>query len=123
MGKYSSRMTQESLSNRDQQLHPVWRGVGFAFMILIPIIAIFGSIVLVDANSKNGWVAIPPEIINHGFGGSLLYVQIIVGVVILLVMTVLFQLITFVLYRAFGPSRYGPLDVPPVTYKGPKKSR
>ncbi|HWQ03893.1 MAG TPA: hypothetical protein VN452_00910 [Longilinea sp.] len=123
MGKYSSRMTQESLSNRDQQLHPVWRGVGFAFMILIPTIAIFGSIVLVDANSKNGWVAIPPEVINHGFGGPLLYVQIIVGVVIMLIMSVLFQLITFVLYRAFGPSRYGPLDVPPVTYNGPKKSR
>ncbi len=123
MGKYSSRMTQESLRDRDHKVHPVWRGVGFALALLTPVIAIFGSIVLVDANAKNGWVAIPSDLIFRGGSDPLLYVKIIVGIVIFLLVTVLFQLVTFILYGAMGPSRYGPLDVPPVAYKGPKKSR
>ncbi|WP_075073937.1 hypothetical protein [Longilinea arvoryzae] len=91
--------------------------------LLTPIIAIFGSLVLVNANSQHGWVQIPRDLLYHGGSDSLLYVKIIVGVVIFLVVNVIFQLITFILTSAFGPSRYGPLDVPPVSYKGPKKSR
>ncbi len=123
MGKYSSRMSEQPLRNRNRQAHPIWRGVGFALMLLTPIIAIFGSIVLVDANSQHGWVNIPRDLIYRGGGDSLLYVKIIVGVVIFFVVTVVFQLITFIISSAFGPSRYGPLDVPPVAYKGPNKNR
>lgn len=123
MGKYSGRMVQEPLRDRNRQAHPVWRGVGFALFILTPIIAFFGSIALVDANAKQGWVDVPRDLLAKGVSDPLLYVKIIVGIVIFLVVTVIFRLITFILYSAFGPSRYGPLDVPPVAYKGPKKSR
>lgn len=123
MGKYSGRMVQEPLRDRNRQAHPVWRGVGLILMLLTPVIAIFGSIALVDANTQAGWVAIPRDILAKGVGDPLLYVKIIVGLVIFMVVTVFFRLITFILYGAFGPSRYGPLDVPPVSYKGPKKSR
>lgn len=123
MGKYSGRMVQEPLRDRNKQAHPIWRGVGLILMILTPVIAIFGSIALVDANAQAGWVAIPRDLLAKGVGDSLLYVKIIVGLVIFAVVTVFFRLITFILYGAFGPSRYGPLDVPPVSYKRPKKSR
>lgn len=123
MGKYSGRVIQEPLRDRNRQVHPVWRGVGFALLILTPIIAFFGSIALVDANAKQGWVEIPRDLIAKGVGDPLLYIKIIVGIVIFLVVTVIFRLVTFILYSAFGPSRYSPLDVPPVSYKGPKKSR
>lgn len=123
MGKYSGRMVQEPLRDRNRQAHPVWRGVGFALFILTPIIAFFGSIALVDANAKQGWVDVPRDLLAKGVSDPLLYVKIIVGIVIFMVVTVIFRLITFILYSAFGPSRYGPLDVPPVAYKGPKKSR
>lgn len=122
MSKYSGHFSQESSRDRHRQAHPIWRGVGFALMLLTPIIAIFGSIVLVDANTKNGWVTIPRDLLYHG-SDSLLYVKILVGIVIFLVVTVIFQLITFILTSALGPSRYGPLDVPPVAYRGHKKSR
>ncbi len=95
----------------------------FILMLLTPIIAIFGSIVLVDANTKNGWVAIPRDLLYHGGSDSLLYVKILVGIVIFLVVTVIFQLITFILTSALGPARYGPLDVPPVAYREHKKNR
>jgi len=35
----------------------------------------------------------------------------------------LFQLITFFLYKIAGPSQYGPLDVPRVAYRGKKYKR
>lgn len=123
MGKYSGRVVQEPLRDRNRQAHPIWRGVGLILMLLTPVIAFFGSIALVDANAKEGWVAIPRDLLAKGMGDSLLYVKLIVGFVIFMVVTIFFRLITFVLYGAFGPSRYGPLDVPPVAYKGPKKSR
>lgn len=123
MGKYSSRMSHTPTRDRNRQAHPIWRGVGFALAVLTPIIAIFGAIVLVDANTKNHWVAIPSDLLMKGAGDSLILVKILVGIVIFLVVTLIFRLITFILYSALGPKRYGPLDVPPVTYKGPKKSR
>lgn len=123
MGKYSGRMVQEPLRDRNKQAHPIWRGVGLILMLLTPVIAFFGSIALVDANTKAGWVAIPSDLLAKGVGDPLLYIKIVVGLVIFMVVTVFFRLITFILYGALGPSRYGPLDVPPVTYKGPKKSR
>lgn len=123
MGKYSSRMSQAPSRNRNRQAHPIWRGVGFALAVLTPIIAIFGSIVLVEANTKNHWVTIPSDLLIKGAGDSLILVKILVGIAIFLVVTLVFRLITFILYSAMGPSRYGPLDVPPVSYKGPKKSR
>ncbi len=123
MGKYSSRMSETPLRDRNRQAHPIWRGVGFALMLLTPIIAYFGSIVLVEANTQNGWVTIPRDLIYRGGSDPLLYVKILVGVVIFFVVTILFQLITFIISSAFGPSRYGPLDVPPVSYRGPKNTR
>lgn len=123
MGKYSGRMVQEPLRDRNRQAHPVWRGVGLILMLLTPVIAFFGSIALVDANAKEGWVAIPRDLLAKGVGDPLLYVKIIVGLVIFMVVTVFFRLITFIFYGAFGPSRYGPLDVPPVSYQKPKKRR
>jgi hypothetical protein len=123
MGKYSGRMVQEPLRDRNRQAHPIWRGVGFVLLILTTVIAVFGAIALVEANATQGWVQIPKDLIAKGVGDPNLYVKIIVGLVIFVVVNAFFRLITFILYSVFGPSRYGPLDVPPIAYKGPKKSR
>ena len=123
MGKYSGRMVQEPLRDRNRQAHPIWRGVGFVLLILTTVIAVFGAIALVEANATQGWVQIPKDLIAKGVGDPNLYVKIIVGLVIFVVVNAFFRLITFILYSVFGPSRYGPLDVPPIAYKVPKKSR
>ena len=123
MGKYSGRMVQEPLRDRNRQAHPIWRGVGFVLLILTTVIAVFGAIALVEANATQGWVQIPKDLIAKGVGDPNLYVKIIVGLVIFVVVNAFFRLITFILYSVFGPSRYGPLDVPPMPYKRPKKSR
>ena len=123
MGKYSGRMVQEPLRDRNRQAHPIWRGVGFVLLILTTVIAVFGAIALVEANATQGWVQIPKDLIAKGVGDPNLYVKIIVGLVIFVVVNAFFFFFSFILYSVFGPSRYGPLDVPPIAYKGPKKSR
>ncbi len=105
-----------------QQVHPIWRGVGFIFMILAPLMGWFGAQVLLDANQENGWLRIPSNFMAPG-ADSLLFVKI--GLTIILAFFVFFvlQFIGVVLYRMVGPERYGPLDVPPITGVKKRKAR
>jgi hypothetical protein len=48
----------------------------------------------------------------------MILVKVIATLVLTLVFLVILQFIYFVVMRMFAPPRYGPLDVPPVTYKG-----
>ena len=98
---------------RDRQIHPIWRGVGFMFLIIIPALSYIATLALLDANTANHWMGIPPELISQ-WGEPLLWIKIILTVVIALVFYALFMLITFFVYRFLGPERYGPLDAPPV---------
>lgn len=102
--------------------HPIWRGVGFIFMILAPVMGWFGAQVLLEANKANGWIKIPPDFYAPG-ADSLLYVKI--GLTILLAFLIFFvlQFIGIIIFRMVGPERYGPMDVPPITGVKTKKSR
>ncbi len=122
MGKYSDYKRQPSLNEREanSKLHPIWQGVGFGLMILTPVLGCFGALALLDENARRGWVTIPADLLAPG-NDPLLYVKIILTIALMLVIFTFFQLITYVLYRLFGPSRYGPLDVPPVAY--PKRRK
>ena len=118
---YNFRSNVPSRQDKDQ-VHPIWRGVGFIFMILAPLMGWFGAQVLLDANKENGWFRIPNSFMAPGTG-SLLYVKI--GLTIILAFFVFFvlQFIGVILYRMVGPERYGPLDVPPITGVKKRKAR
>lgn len=120
--KYQTYTRREDLRDREVKLHPIWRGVGFALMILTPILAYAATLVILDANQKAGWVQIPKELIYQG-GDPLLFVKIILTIVLIFLIGFLFTLITFILYGAFGSKRYGPLDAPPAVYKGGRYKR
>ncbi len=125
MGKYTDYKRQPSLSERETstKLHPIWQGVGFGLMILTPLLGYFGALALLEENSRRNWVTISADLLAPG-KDPLLYAKIILTVALTLVIFTVFQLFTYVLYRLFGPSRYGPLDVPPVAYpKRRKKQR
>ena len=50
----------------------------------------------------------------------------IVGLVTFLIAMILYLVllfITFLINKFFGPDRYGPYDIPPVSYKGPRYKR
>jgi len=122
MGKYSNYSSNDIQKNRDKEMHPIWRGVGFALAILTPIISYSGALVLISANAQNGWVAIPADLMAP-FADRMLYVKIILTLVLMFFFYTIFSFITFTLYGIFGPPRYGPRDVPPLEYRGGKYRR
>lgn len=122
MGKYQMYQSNASSKRKEMGTHPIWRGIGFALLILTPILGYAGAVVLVNANKVENWVAFPADLFVKSADPYIL-IKIIVAVVLMFIIYGIFQLLTFFLYRVFGPSRYGPLDVPPVTYKGKKTNR
>ncbi|HZW03724.1 MAG TPA: hypothetical protein VFF68_07350 [Anaerolineaceae bacterium] len=121
-GKYSTYNRGQQAPTKRREPHPIWRGVGFALMILTPILGWFGSLLLVQENIRQRWVPIPADLI---WGGSdpLLLVKILVALVLMLLLFAFFQLVTFLLVRIFGGSRYGPYDAPQVAYRGKHHNR
>jgi hypothetical protein len=125
MGKYSSRMSKApEPSQNSRQVHPIWRGVGFVFMFLIPIMSYAIARLFLDENAAKGWVIFPK---NFYITGSPLPQDIvIVGICTIVLMIILYSVLTlfsFIIFRMFAPPRYGPLDVPPITYRGKQYRR
>ena len=123
MGKYSrsSKPLEKSYMNRE--IHPIWRGVGFAFMILIPVQSYFLGIWFFDENVKNGWITFPPQLYFKDLPDPNLLIKALIILAFMVILYAFLTLISFVILRAFAPPRYGPLDVPPVTYRGRQYKR
>ena len=121
MGRYQpSYSTKESSYGKTPEVHPIWRGIGFALIILIPVLSYFAGLLLIDANKLNHYVSIPPDLMAPK-GDPYLYMKIILTVVISFVVYAVFMMITFISHRLFGPARYGPLDAPPIRRKIQKR--
>jgi hypothetical protein len=103
------------------QIHPIWRGVGFLMLLIIPAMSYITTLVLLDANNKQGWFPIPAEFISP-WVEPLLFVKIGMTIAISFVLYAISMLITFVIYRFFGPNRYGPFDAPPIKARVTKRS-
>jgi hypothetical protein len=122
MAKYNQYSNREQ-QPRQRQIHPIWRGVGFALIILTPIMAYSAGLILIDANRTQGWIRIPPGLILGQFSDPLILVKIFLTLIISILIYGVFSFITFFLYTSMGPPRYGPYDVPPVEYRGKRYKR
>jgi len=120
MGKYQSRVVRKiepSFVNR--QIHPIWRGVGFAFMILIPFMSYFTADWFLKENVRQHWVEFPANLLIKAQGvPEDLLIRIIVTVVLMLILYAVLTFFSLIIFRLFAPPRYGPLDVPPISYRG-----
>jgi quinol-cytochrome oxidoreductase complex cytochrome b subunit len=122
MGKHDSyRHASDDRQTRKPEIHPVWRGIGFIFMILIPIMSYYGALVLIQENNKQHWVPFPFDLIANEshilfklIPDPYIHIKLILTVAIMFVLFSIFSLITFAINSAFGASRYGPYDVPPI---------
>ena len=103
-------------------IHPIWRGIGFALIVLAPIMGYAASILILKANEINKWYPVPKDLLVK-WQDPYILVKLIITAVIAFLLFMIFQLITFLLYRLFGPSRYGATDVPSVKYRGKKYKR
>jgi hypothetical protein len=123
--KFVEQKRQEKAQTK---IHPIWRGVGFVMMVLIPIISYAAAEVLIAQNTKSNFLpwpydlmAKPGELLYNG--DQMLYLKIIGTIIFMLVFYGIFTLITFAVNSIFGVSRYGPYDVPPINAKVRKKAR
>jgi len=123
MGKYNSVSRRASTKKEPQQLPPVWRGIGFAMMIIIPIMSYAGMRLVMDYNQQHNYALfqIPLDAINHYGGDPYLFIEIGMTLFLMLVLYAFLMLFTFVLNRIFIPSQLGPFDVPRVAYKRKKR--
>ena len=127
MGKYNAYDRQPPVKKATWKIHPVWRGIGCILMILIPILAYAGAVLLVQANFEQRWLPIPRELVQTvrlPVLGSVqhLFANLIVTVLLMIIgfgaVTIFYMLV----YRIAGPPRYLPPDVPPVR-SSPARSR
>lgn len=112
----------EPIRTTKKEIHPIWRGVGFLFMILVPALSYGASILILRENVTKHWFPIPSEIIARG-ADPMIFAKILLTIVLSLVVFALFTLFTFIVDRLFGAPQMGPYDAPPVYRSGPKKRR
>jgi hypothetical protein len=123
MGKYNSMSKRQHDKKEPQQLPPIWRGIGFAMMIIIPIMSYAAMRVVLDYNQAHNYAlfSIPLDLINHYGGDPYLFIEIGLTLFMMLILYAFLMLFTFVLNRIFIPSQLGPFDVPRVAYKHKKR--
>jgi hypothetical protein len=98
---------------RRKRIKPLWRGIGCLLIVIFGIIGYYASGWLLEANAKNHWVYIPPELLWPSFArwlppGTL--IRIVVG---LLLVMLGFGVFTTV-YAVFFPIKPSETDVPPL---------
>ena len=116
MSRYNRPYLNPAAKPRPWSVHPVWRGIGCLLIILLPLISYAAAYLLVRENVQRRWVVMPDELLRSfslPLVGRMYLADLAVAIGLLVVgfaaLTVLYALF----YRLFGPSRYGPLDVPP----------
>ena len=115
MSKYD-RYVIKKQSRPAYRVHPIWRGVGFLLILLVPFLSYVASLQLIQENERRGWFPIPAELVSP-VGDPYLILQVIITISLSFLVYILFLLIYFVIYRVFGPDRYGPTDAPPIQGK------
>ena len=120
--KRSHIFTSEGLVEQKKSIdiHPIWRGVGIFLIILIPVLGYIGSLLVIKSNITNPWLRIPEQIVVPG-PDPLILLKIVLTILIGSFVYFVLMLITFIVYRLFGPSRLGPLDAPPIHWKNKNK--
>jgi len=132
MGKYSKY---QSKAPEKKGMHPIWRGIGFISMIILPLLAFWLmllSVPLIIATGKIPYQLLGPAHfpewafryrilagITH-FISSIdnLWINTITFFVIVLILTAIASLLYSMIYPLVGPARYSEMDAPPSKHKG-----
>lgn len=131
--KYSEYRGPSGPSVREIQkkVHPVWRGVGFGMMVLIPLISWAGMSVLLEQNGIHGWLPIPVdllakpgEFLYRFFPDPMIYIKLIITLTIMFILYLIFLIISSAVTTAFGVSaKQDPYYVPPVRRQTRRRPR
>lgn len=122
MGSKNRQYTREPSESSYRRIHPIWRGVGFGMIVLIPIMSYAATQVLLEQNGLHNWFPLPIDLLARPGGflyrlipDPLLYVKIIFFVAFVAVFFAAFTLFSFMVNGAFGTSKKDdPFYVPPL---------
>ena len=112
----SSRSYRFEEKRERRQIHPIWRGIGCIFMILIPILSYAAAVVLVRENIQQKWVELPSELLGSitiPSLGRIYYADVAVALGLIFIIFAIFTVAYAFVYRLIGPSYYGPMDALP----------
>ena len=115
-------------------MNPIWRGIGCILIVVVPLITFGLTLIVAPLVATTGYV--PNEIMGHvtfpdwvgkapilsgiaAYIGSInnFWLDVIVFIVILLLLTGISSLIYVTVLQFMGPARYGEKDAPPSKYK------
>lgn len=118
MAKYSKYNPRDRMAEPRWKIHPIWRGIGCLLIIMIPIMAYAGAVLLVDANNQQGWLPVPMilrQVVSLPFIGSVPYLgaRLLTSGVLMIIGFAVLMILYSMLYKIIGPPQYGPLDAPP----------
>jgi hypothetical protein len=119
MDRYSNK---PKIRNDQKQAHPIWRGVGFGLMVILPIISYATALILIGMNNSEHWIMIPRDLLVRN-RDPLLLIKVVLTLILMAGFAIILTLIFQILYGIFGPSRYGPTDVPNVAGRFKKYKR
>jgi len=125
--KYREYASNRKTSAKEyQRIHPVWRGVGFAMIVLIPIISWAGADEIITRNLIElpaDLIAGPGQFFFNLFQDPLIHIRLMLFVGILLGLFAIFTMVVFLANSLFGVSpRNDPFYVPPISRR-PRKRR
>lgn len=123
--KYREYVAPRTSRKDFQQIHPIWRGVGFSMIVLIPIIAYAATDVLL----KQAWFPIPSDMLAQPgqilyklFPDPLVNIKAMIFLAFILALYAIFTLFSFIISSMFGVSqRSDPYYVPPVTRRSRRR--
>jgi hypothetical protein len=128
---FATQKYRSDQKERRWKIHPVWRGIGCALILLIPIMAWYASTLLLQTNLKSmlPWDLTKTIAIRYSsisqidsvitvinkfiVDQNLVIGQFIFTVILMVVGFGLLSILYSIFYGIVGPPRYGPLDVPP----------
>jgi hypothetical protein len=119
------------------KIHPIWTGIGFLMIIIVPIMSWAGAMVAVDFARGQGWSFMRnfpiylqiPDILYVIPGAGLLTGIVnfpAIATFFLLILVILSGILSFAyaaVYRIIGPPRYSSQDAPAPRVKTKKYKR
>ena len=124
MGKYS-KFDNKKKAKAPHKIHPVWAGIGFLMVIIIPVITWAGATELVNFGQVQHWTVFGsfPRFFSPGalsfIPGMNFLAQIanlpaisVFFVLMLIIISGVLSMVYAFVYRIVGPPRYAPDDIP-----------
>ncbi len=140
MGKYSSNSRRQAAPDRNR-VPPLVRGIGCLSIVIIPLLS-YGIAVYWIQKSLPGSALIPPKLLgtpnipafflqSQYLSGIARFLQqqtnlsanLIFALAITMIIGGFMAIVYGYVYAMFGPSKYGPTDVPPPRVKTKKYTR